>query len=76
MAVVIRLTRRGRMHAPFYRIGVFDAQCRRDGAAIVTSSAACMTHGAAWTKFGWPGPMSVGAGITPSLKGSATHLWR
>ncbi|MEE9392971.1 MAG: 30S ribosomal protein S16 [Planctomycetota bacterium] len=34
MATVIRLTRRGRIHAPFYRIGVFDAQTRRDGASI------------------------------------------
>lgn len=34
MATVIRLTRRGRMHAPFYRIGVYDAQTRRDGAPI------------------------------------------
>lgn len=34
MATVIRLTRRGRMNAPFYRIGVYDAQTRRDGAAI------------------------------------------
>ena len=36
MATVIRLTRRGRMHAPFYRIGVFDSRQRRDGAAIET----------------------------------------
>lgn len=34
MATVIRLTRRGRMNAPFYRIGVYDSQTRRDGAAI------------------------------------------
>lgn len=34
MSTVIRLTRRGRMHAPFYRIGVFDVRTRRDGAAI------------------------------------------
>ncbi len=34
MATVIRLTRRGRLNAPFYRIGVFDTQTRRDGAAI------------------------------------------
>ncbi len=34
MSTVIRLTRRGRMHAPFYRIGVFDSRTRRDGAAI------------------------------------------
>ena len=34
MATVIRLTRRGRMHAPFYRIGVFDSRTRRDGASI------------------------------------------
>ncbi|MEZ6195812.1 MAG: 30S ribosomal protein S16 [Planctomycetota bacterium] len=34
MATVIRLTRRGRMHAPFFRIGVFDSRTRRDGAPI------------------------------------------
>lgn len=34
MATKIRLTRGGRMHAPFYRIGVFDERTRRDGAAI------------------------------------------
>lgn len=34
MATVIRLTRRGRIHAPFYRIGVFDVKTRRDGAPI------------------------------------------
>lgn len=34
MATVIRLTRRGRQHAPFYRIGVFDSRTRRDGASI------------------------------------------
>lgn len=34
MSTVIRLTRRGRQHAPFYRIGVFDSRTRRDGAAI------------------------------------------
>ena len=34
MAAVIRLTRRGRRHAPFYRIGVFDTRTRRDGASI------------------------------------------
>ncbi len=34
MSTVIRLTRRGRMHAPFYRIGVFDSRTRRDGASI------------------------------------------
>ncbi len=34
MATVIRLTRRGRRNAPFYRIGVFDVHTRRDGRAI------------------------------------------
>ena len=34
MSTRIRLTRGGRMHAPFYRIGVFDAQTRRDGTPI------------------------------------------
>lgn len=34
MATKIRLTRGGRMHAPFYRIGVFDERTRRDGASI------------------------------------------
>ncbi|HGY91344.1 MAG TPA: 30S ribosomal protein S16 [Planctomycetes bacterium] len=34
MATVIRLTRRGRRNAPFYRIGVFDVRTRRDGRAI------------------------------------------
>ena len=34
MAVVIRLTRRGRKKLPFYRIGVFEASTRRDGASI------------------------------------------
>ena len=36
MAVVIRLTRRGRKNRPFYRIGVFDANTRRDGVAVET----------------------------------------
>ena len=34
MAVRIRLTRIGRMHRPFYRIGCFDGRTRRDGAAL------------------------------------------
>ncbi|MAG34301.1 MAG: 30S ribosomal protein S16 [Deltaproteobacteria bacterium] len=34
MAVRIRLTRIGRMHRPFYRIGAFDSRTRRDGAAL------------------------------------------
>jgi len=34
MAVRLRLTRRGRIHRPFYRIGAFDSRMRRDGAAL------------------------------------------
>lgn len=34
MAVRIRLTRIGRMHRPFYRIGAFDSRTRRDGSAL------------------------------------------
>ena len=34
MATVIRLTRYGRRHLPFYRIGVFDRRSRRDGQPI------------------------------------------
>ena len=34
MAVKIRLVRTGRTNRPAYRIGVFDARTRRDGAAI------------------------------------------
>jgi small subunit ribosomal protein S16 len=34
MAVKIRLTRIGRMHRPFYRIGAYDTRTRRDGAAL------------------------------------------
>lgn len=34
MSVRIRLIRGGRKNRPFYRIGVFDARTRRDGAAI------------------------------------------
>ena len=34
MAVKIRLTRIGRIHRPFYRIGAFDGRSRRDGAAL------------------------------------------
>ena len=32
--VRIRMTRVGQKHIPFYRIGVFDARTRRDGAYI------------------------------------------
>lgn len=32
--VRIRLTRMGRIHRPFYRIGVFDSRSRRDGRAL------------------------------------------
>jgi len=34
MAVRIRLTRIGRIHRPFYRIGAFDSRTRRDGSAL------------------------------------------
>ena len=34
MAVRIRLTRMGRIHRPFYRIGAFDGQTRRDGRCL------------------------------------------
>ncbi len=34
MAVSIRLTRQGRKHLPFYRIGVFHSRTRRDGRPI------------------------------------------
>ncbi len=34
MAVVIRLTRAGRRHVPFYHIGVFDKRTRRDGKPV------------------------------------------
>lgn len=34
MAVVIRLSRRGRRNRPAYRVGVFDARTRRDGPPI------------------------------------------
>jgi small subunit ribosomal protein S16 len=34
MAVRIRLTRTGRIHRPFYRIGAFDSRTRRDGEAL------------------------------------------
>lgn len=34
MAVRIRLTRFGRKHRPFFRIGVFDSRTRRDGPYI------------------------------------------
>ena len=34
MAVRIRLTRFGRIHRPFFRIGAFDSRSRRDGGAL------------------------------------------
>lgn len=34
MSVKIRLTRIGRIHRPFYRIGVFDSRTARDGKAL------------------------------------------
>ena len=34
MAVRIRLSRFGRIHRPFYRIGAFDSRSRRDGRAL------------------------------------------
>jgi small subunit ribosomal protein S16 len=34
MSVKIRLTRIGRVHRPFYRIGAFDSRTRRDGEAL------------------------------------------
>ena len=34
MSTVIRLTRRGRRNAAFFRIGVYDAMTRRDGRTI------------------------------------------
>lgn len=34
MAVTIRLSRAGRIHAPFYHIGVYDKRTRRDGRPI------------------------------------------
>ncbi len=34
MAVRLRLSRFGRIHRPFYRIGAFDSRMRRDGAAL------------------------------------------
>jgi small subunit ribosomal protein S16 len=34
MAVSIRLSRAGRVHLPFYRIGVYDSRTRRDGRPI------------------------------------------
>lgn len=34
MAVVIRLSRRGRRNRPAYRVGVYDARTRRDGPPI------------------------------------------
>lgn len=34
MSVVIRLSRAGRIHLPFYHIGVFDSRTRRDGRPI------------------------------------------
>ncbi len=34
MAIIIRLTRAGRRHLPFYHIGVFDVRTRRDGKPV------------------------------------------
>ena len=34
MAVNIRLSRKGRVHLPFYHIGIFDRRTRRDGRPI------------------------------------------
>ena len=34
MAVCIRLSRGGRVHLPFYHIGVFDRRTRRDGRPV------------------------------------------
>lgn len=34
MSVRLRLTRTGRMHRPFYRIGAYDSRTRRDGACL------------------------------------------
>ncbi len=34
MSVKIRLTRIGRIHRPFYRIGVYDSRTARDGKAL------------------------------------------
>lgn len=34
MAVTIRLSRAGRIHLPFYHIGVFDRRTRRDGRPV------------------------------------------
>lgn len=34
MALSMRLTRAGRRHLPFYRIGVFDSRTRRDGRPV------------------------------------------
>ena len=34
MAVRIRLTRIGRIHRPFYRIGAYDSRTRRDGECL------------------------------------------
>jgi len=36
LATVIRLTRKGRTHTPFFHIGVFDSRTRRDGTPIET----------------------------------------
>ena len=34
MAIVIRLSRRGRRNRPHYRVGVYDRRTRRDGPPI------------------------------------------
>ena len=36
MALTIRLARSGRIHLPFYHIGVFDSRTRRDGRPVET----------------------------------------
>jgi small subunit ribosomal protein S16 len=36
LATVIRLTRKGRTHTPFFHVGVFDSRTRRDGTPIET----------------------------------------
>jgi small subunit ribosomal protein S16 len=34
LALIIRLSRSGRVHLPFYHIGVFDSRTRRDGRPV------------------------------------------
>ena len=61
MATVIRLTRRGRTHAPFYRIGVFDSRTRRDGAAI--------------ENLGFYNPLAMGEVVGLELKEKRVKYW-